>query len=175
MQQVRNDIWRCFVLSQVKISRILHGGVKIAWECIWQLGGGGGEGLYPRLIYSGVMLAWGVLSACYIGAAGEFSSQELSLCADCNSRSVPPPPTHPPPTPCVTVVVRKRPRSLGQKCRLHVNTHTSLTQRSRIKLAMPLSGPSVETYPETSSHATWQGTFGPSRLRSLSHCGLILT
>ena len=33
---------------------------------------------------------------------------------------------------------------------------------------------SVETYPETSSHATCQGTFGHSRLNSLSHCGLIL-
>ena len=30
------------------------------------------------------------------------------------------------------------------------------------------------TYPETSSHATCQGTFGYSRLSSLSHCGLIL-
>ena len=39
---------------------------------------------------------------------------------------------------------------------------------------MPLSRLSVGTYPETSSHANRQGTFGHSRLRSLSHCGLIL-
>ena len=39
---------------------------------------------------------------------------------------------------------------------------------------MPLSWHSVGTYPETSSHATCQGTIGHSRLSSLSHCGLIL-
>ena len=32
----------------------------------------------------------------------------------------------------------------------------------------------VGTYSETRSRATCQGTFGHSRLRSLSHCGLIL-
>ena len=40
---------------------------------------------------------------------------------------------------------------------------------------MPLSWHRVETYPETSSHATYQETLGHSRLSSLSHCGLILT
>ena len=39
---------------------------------------------------------------------------------------------------------------------------------------MPLSRDIVGTYPERSSHATCQGTFGHSRLSSLSHCGLIL-
>ena len=39
---------------------------------------------------------------------------------------------------------------------------------------MLLSGHSVETYPETSSHATYQETFRHSRLSLLSHCGLIL-
>ena len=39
---------------------------------------------------------------------------------------------------------------------------------------MPLSGHSVGTYPETSSHATRQGTFGHSRLGLLSHFGLIM-
>ena len=39
---------------------------------------------------------------------------------------------------------------------------------------MPLSRHSVETYPETSSHATRQGTFGHSRLGSLNLRGLIL-
>ena len=35
---------------------------------------------------------------------------------------------------------------------------------------MSLSGDSVGTYPETSSHATCQESFGHSRLSSLSHC-----
>ena len=39
---------------------------------------------------------------------------------------------------------------------------------------MLLSGHNVETYQETSSHATRQGTLGHSRLSSHSHCGLIL-
>ena len=56
---------------------------------------------------------------------------------------------------------------------LHLNTHTSLTQRSRSGLTIPLCMHSVGTVPETSSHATCQGTFGHSRLSSLSHCGLI--
>ena len=39
---------------------------------------------------------------------------------------------------------------------------------------MPLSRHSVETYLETSSHATRQETLIHSRLISLSHCGLVL-
>ena len=76
----------------------------------------------------------------------------------------------------VTAVARKRPRLLCQSAggRLHTSTHTSLTQRSWSGLTMPLCRHSVGTYPETSSHATCQGTFGLSRLCSLSHCGLIL-
>ena len=58
--------------------------------------------------------------------------------------------------------------------RLHLNTHTPLTQQSRSGLTMPLSRRSVGTYPETSSHATRQGTLSHNRLSSLSHCGLIL-
>ena len=58
--------------------------------------------------------------------------------------------------------------------RLHLNTHTPLTQRSRSGLTLPLSRQSMGTYPETRSHATRQGTFGHSRPSSLSHCGLIL-
>ena len=46
--------------------------------------------------------------------------------------------------------------------RLHLNTHTPLTQRSRSGLTMLLSRHCVGTYPETSSHATCQGTFGHS-------------
>ena len=59
--------------------------------------------------------------------------------------------------------------------RLYIKTHTPLTQRSRSGLTMPLSRHSVGTYPETSLHATCQGTFGHSRLSLLSHCGLFLT
>ena len=78
--------------------------------------------------------------------------------------------------PRVTAVVRNRPRSFCQKCRWQFtpkHTHTSLTQRNRSGLTMPLSRHSVGTYPETSSYATCRGTFGHTRLRSLSHCGLI--
>ena len=56
--------------------------------------------------------------------------------------------------------------------KLHLNTHTPLTQQSGNGLTMPLSSHSVGTYPETSSHATCQGTLGHSRLSSLSHYGL---
>ena len=58
--------------------------------------------------------------------------------------------------------------------RLHLITHTPLTQRSRSRLTMPLFRHTVGTYQKTSSHATRQGTLGHSRLSSLSHCGLIL-
>ena len=58
--------------------------------------------------------------------------------------------------------------------RLHLNTRTPLTQRSRSGLIMPLSRHSAGTYPDTSPHATCQGTFGHSRLSSLSHCRPIL-
>ena len=66
--------------------------------------------------------------------------------------------------------------------RLHLNTQTPLTQRSRNGLTVPLSRHSVGTlsrhsvgtYQGTSSHATRQGTLSHSRLSSLSHCGLIL-
>ena len=58
--------------------------------------------------------------------------------------------------------------------RLHLNTHTPLTHRSRSGLIMPLSRQSVGISQDTSSHATRQGTLGRSRLSSLSHCGLTL-
>ena len=101
-------------------------------------------------------------------AVGDFSSPESTLCADSNSvsRSIP----------RVTAVARKDPGHSAKSAggRLHLKTHTPLTQRSRSGLTMPLSRHSVGTYPETSSHATCQGTFGNSSLSSLSHCGLIL-
>ena len=48
-------------------------------------------------------------------------------------------------------------KDLGHSCksaggRLHLNTHTPLTQQSRSGLTMPLSRHSVGTYHETSSH-----------------------
>ena len=58
--------------------------------------------------------------------------------------------------------------------RLHLNTHTPLTQGNRSGLTTSLSRLSVGTYPETRSHATCQIAFNHSRLSSLSHCGLIL-
>ena len=58
--------------------------------------------------------------------------------------------------------------------RLHLNTHTPLTQRSRSGLTRPLSRHYVGTYRETSSHATRHWTLGHSRLSSLSHYGPIL-
>ena len=78
--------------------------------------------------------------------------------------------------PRVTALARKKPSHSAKSAggRSHLNTHTLLTQRSRIGLTMPLSRHSVETYPETSSHATCQGTFGQGRLSLLSHCRLIL-
>ena len=74
------------------------------------------------------------------------------------------------PTPVLPQWHEKDPRHSVKSagCRLHLNTHRSLTQRSRSGQTMPLS------YPETSSHATSQGTFGRSRLSSLGPCGLIL-
>ena len=57
---------------------------------------------------------------------------------------------------------------------LHLNTHAPLTRRSRSGLTMPPSRHTEETYQETSSHATRQGTLGRSCLNSLSHCGPML-
>ena len=80
------------------------------------------------------------------GAAGEFSSPELILCADSYSVSVPPP---------SYADARKKPGYFAKSAggRLHLNTHTALTQRSRSGLTMPPSRHSVGTYPETCSNA----------------------
>ena len=73
------------------------------------------------------------------GAAVEFSSPELTLCADSfDVRSNP-------------VLPQWHVKDPGQSAksaggRLHLNTHTSLTQRSRSGLTMPLSRHSVGTY-----------------------------
>ena len=58
--------------------------------------------------------------------------------------------------------------------RLHLNTHTPLSQPIRNGLTVPLCRHSVGTYQETRSHATRQGTLGHSRLSSLSYRGVIL-
>ena len=52
--------------------------------------------------------------------------------------------------PRVTAVARKRPRSFYKSAggRLHLNTHTLFTQRSRSRLTLPLSRHSVGTYQE---------------------------
>ena len=99
------------------------------------------------------------------GAEGEISSPVLTLCADSYSVSVPPP-----------VSPQWHVKDPGHSAksaggRLHLNTHVPLIQQSRSGLTMPLSGHSLGTYPETSSHATCLGAFGHSRLSSLSHCG----
>ena len=108
-----------------------------------------------------------VCTSIHTGSAGEFSSPESTLCADSYLVSV---------LPLLPQQQINDPihsaKSAGN--RLHLNMHTPLTQQSQSGLSMPLSRHSVETYPETSSHATCQGTFGHSRLSSLCHCGLIL-
>ena len=101
------------------------------------------------------------------GAGKEFSSLELTFCADCYSVSVPP---------RVTAVARKRPHTHSVKSaggKLHLITHTPLTQRRRGVLTL-LPGIVREPVRETSSHATLQGTLDYRRLSSLSCCGPIL-
>ena len=113
-------------------------------------------------------------------AADELCCPVLTLRADPYSVSASPPPTPlPPPSPPTPVLQQWHVKDSGHSAitaggRLHLNTYTPLTQPSRSGLAMPLSRHSVGTYPETSSRALCQGTFGHSRFSSLSHCGLIL-
>ena len=102
------------------------------------------------------------------GAAGDFSSPVLTLCADSYSVSALPP-----------VLPRWRVKDTGHSAksagnRLHLKTHTPLTQPSLSGLIKPLSRHSVKTYQETNSHAVCQETFGHTRPSSLSHCELIL-
>ena len=89
------------------------------------------------------------------GVAGEFSSPELTLCADSYSVSVPPP--------CIPQWHVKVPGHFAKSTggRLHLNTHTPLTQRSLIGLTMPLSRRSVGIYLETSSHTNSPGNTQP--------------
>ena len=70
-------------------------------------------------------------------AAGEFSSPELTFCADSYLASIPP---------CVTSVACKRPRSFCQVAGYtQLNMHTLLTQQSQSGLTM-LSKHGVGTY-----------------------------
>ena len=70
-------------------------------------------------------------------AAEEFTSQELTFCADSYSVSVPT---------CVTAMARKKPGHSSKSAggRLRLNTHTPLAQRSQCGLTM-LSMHSVGT------------------------------
>ena len=97
------------------------------------------------------------------GAAGEFSSPGLTLCADFYlvSRFTPVLPQWHVKDPVHSA------KSAGGE--LHQNTHTPLTQRSRSGLSILLFRHSVGTYSETSSSAARQKTIGHSRLSSLSH------
>ena len=95
------------------------------------------------------------------GAAGEFSSPELTLCADPYSVSVPPP-----------VVPHWHAKDPGHSAksaggRSHLNMHAPLTQWNQSGLTMPWSRHGVGTYPEMSPHASCQGTFGQSSQLSM--------
>ena len=72
------------------------------------------------------------------GAVGEFSSPELTFCADSYSVSI---------QSCITAVACKRSRSFCQSAggRLCLNTHTPLTQWSQSRLTI-LSRHSVRIY-----------------------------
>ena len=97
-----------------------------------------------------------------VGAAGEISSPELDFFALFWGVRF---------TPVLPQWHVKCPghRAKSAGGRLHLNSHTPLTQQSRSWLTMPLSRHSVGTYPQTSSNATCKGIFGRSRLGSLSH------
>ena len=88
-----------------------------------------------------------------VGAAGEFSSPELTF----GVHSTPVlPQWHP----------GHSAKSAGG--RLHLNMHTSLTQWNHSGLTMPLCRHSVRTYQEISSHSTRQETLRqPSQLAEL--------
>ena len=101
------------------------------------------------------------------GVAVEFSSPELTLSADLFGV---------PSNPMLLQWHVKDPGHSAESAggRLHLNTHTPMTQRSRCGLIMLLSRHSVGTYQETSSHATCQGTLDHSHLISLNHCRQML-
>ena len=81
---------------------------------------------------------------------GKFSTPQLTWCADSYLAFVP--------TPVLPQWHVKDPSHSAKSTggRLHLNTHTPLTQQSWSGLTMPLCKHSVGTYQETSSHATCQ-------------------
>ena len=98
---------------------------------------------------------------------GEFSSPEITFCADSYSVSVPP---H------VTTVACKRPQSFCQKCRQQVTPKDAyILDPTKVAWADyvfqawcgNLSG-------KLSSHTTCGETLGHSHLSMMSHCELIL-
>ena len=101
------------------------------------------------------------------GAAREFSSPALTLCADLFG-------VH-----SARVFPQWHIKDPGHSAkiaggRLHLNMHTLLTQRSQSELTM-LSRHSMGTWMGKQAHMQMrQETLGHSRLSSLSHCGLIL-
>ena len=102
------------------------------------------------------------------GMAGEFSSPGSTLCADslfgvCSTHLL-----------MLWHVKDPSHSSKNADGKIHLNTHTPSSQRSRSGQTMLLSRHIVGTYPETSSHANCQGQFCHSCLSSLSQCGLIL-
>ena len=115
---------------------------------VFKLGHGSQDSLLVRALdpcWTGHERLWVQFPA---GAATEFSSPELTLCADSYLVSVPPP--------CYCSGCQRA------GSRLHLNTHTPLTQQSRSGLTMPLSRHSVGTYLETSSNTTHLEAFSQS-------------
>ena len=102
------------------------------------------------------------------GAAGEFSSPKLTLCADLFAiRS----------TPVLPQWHVKDPGHFAKIAggRPHLNTHTLLTQRSRSGLALPLSRYCVGTYLEGAhTQLVREHSVTVVTVSSLSHYGLIL-
>ena len=106
------------------------------------------------------------------GSAGEFSSPEFTLLCSVSFgvRSTP-----------VLPQWHVKGHSHSAKSadgRVHLNTHTPWTQRSRSGLTRPLSRHCLGTYRETSSHATRQGTLnssGNTRSQSSQLAELLLT
>ena len=99
------------------------------------------------------------------GAAGEFTSPELTFCADTYSVSFPP---------RVAAVARLLP--FYQKCRWQVIPKDAYTLDPTKSEWADCADKTLVWEPsrESSSHAPRQETLGHSRLSSLSHCGLIL-
>ena len=105
---------------------------------------------------------------CLRGATGFFffSSPELNFCVDSYSVSV---------LPALAQWHVKDPDHSAKSAggRLHLNTSTSFTQRSRSGLTNAAQA-TWEPIRESNSHETRQGMLGHCRASSLSHCGPIM-